>query len=106
MKKDLLHTPEGVRDIYGKECLEKRKIIGALEKVCSNFGFKNIDTPTFEFFDVFNQERGTIPSNEMFKFFDHHGNTLVLRPDVTPAIARCASKVFRQYRNTCKAFLY
>ena len=27
MKKDLLHTPEGVRDIYGKECLEKRKII-------------------------------------------------------------------------------
>lgn len=29
MKKDLLHTPEGVRDIYGKECLEKRKIIGA-----------------------------------------------------------------------------
>ena len=58
MKKDLLHTPEGVRDIYGKECLEKRKIIGALENVCSNFGFKNIDTPTFEFFDVFNQERG------------------------------------------------
>ena len=94
MKKDLLHTPEGVRDIYGKECLEKRKIIGALENVCSNFGFKNIDTPTFEFFDVFNQERGTIPSNEMFKFFDHHGNTLVLRPDVTPAIARCAAKYF------------
>lgn len=104
MKKDLLHTPEGVRDIYGKECLEKRKIIGALENVCSNFGFKNIDTPTFEFFDVFNQERGTIPSNEMFKFFDHHGNTLVLRPDVTPAIARCAAKYFGNTETPVKLF--
>lgn len=23
MKKDLLHTPEGVRDIYSTECVEK-----------------------------------------------------------------------------------
>ena len=24
MKKDLLHTPEGVRDIYSTECVEKK----------------------------------------------------------------------------------
>ena len=26
MKKDLLHTPEGVRDIYSTECVEKKII--------------------------------------------------------------------------------
>ena len=31
----------------------------------------------------------------MFKFFDRDNNTLVLRPDITPAIARCVSKYFR-----------
>ncbi len=30
----------------------------------------------------------------MYKFFDRDNNTLVLRPDVTPSIARCAAKYF------------
>ena len=32
----------------------------------------------------------------MFKFFDREGNTLVLRPDVTPSIARCIAKYFNE----------
>ena len=40
----------------------------------------------------------------MFKFFDHHGNTLVLRPDVTPAIARCAAKYFGNTETPVKLF--
>lgn len=30
----------------------------------------------------------------MFKFFDRDNNTLVLRPDMTPAVARCVAKYF------------
>lgn len=94
MKKDLLHTPEGVRDIYGAECRFKSHVTRLLEDVCKRYGYSEIQTPSFEFFDVFSSERGSVPSNEMFKFFDHHGNTLVLRPDMTPAIARTAAKYF------------
>ena len=96
MKKDLLHTPEGVRDIYGEECLEKTMITNKLKDVCEKFGYSEIQTPSFEFFDVFNSERGSVPSNELFKFFDHHGNTLVLRPDFTPSVARIAAKYFNE----------
>lgn len=32
----------------------------------------------------------------MYKFFDREGNTLVLRPDVTPSIARCVAKYFSE----------
>ncbi|MHB8131119.1 MAG: ATP phosphoribosyltransferase regulatory subunit, partial [Mobilitalea sp.] len=55
-----------------------------------------IQTPSFEFFDIFSQERGTVASKDMYKFFDRDGNTLVLRPDITPSIARCAAKYYKE----------
>ena len=58
------------------------------------YGYHPIQTPTFEFFDIFGKEIGTTPSKELYKFFDREGNTLVLRPDMTPSIARAAAKYF------------
>lgn len=96
MEIKLLHTPEGVRDIYGTELRKKNKIQKKLLKAFESFGYKNIQTPTFEFFDVFSKEIGTTKSNELYKFFDKEGNTLVLRPDFTPSMARCAAKYFME----------
>ena len=42
MKKDLLHTPEGVRDIYSTECVEKKIIENKLHDVCRLYGYNNI----------------------------------------------------------------
>ncbi|MDD6615271.1 MAG: ATP phosphoribosyltransferase regulatory subunit, partial [Lachnospiraceae bacterium] len=88
----ILHTPEGVRDIYNKECEQKLLLQERLHSVIKSFGYRDIETPTFEFFDVFGKEVGTTPSRDLYKFFDREGNTLVLRPDFTPSIARAASK--------------
>ena len=63
MKKDLLHTPEGVRDIYSTECAEKKVIENRLHDVCASYGYNDIQTPSIEFFDVFIKERGSVPSN-------------------------------------------
>lgn len=94
MGKRLVHTPEGVRDIYGKEYSNKQNIQQLFGEKLHSFGYQPIQTPTFEFFDVFSREIGTTPSKELYKFFDKEGNTLVLRPDFTPSIARCAAKYF------------
>ena len=83
----LLHTPEGVRDIYNVECGKKLALENRLKKTLHLFGYHDIQTPTFEYFDVFRKEIWTIPSRELYKFFDKEGNTLVLRPDFTPSIA-------------------
>ena len=96
MSKQLLHTPEGVRDIYGKEFHRKLKVENRLHERIRLYGYQEIQTPTFEFFDVFSKEIGTTPSRELYKFFDKEGNTLVLRPDFTPSIARCAAKYFSE----------
>ena len=93
--KNLLHTPEGVRDIYNVECGKKLALEGRLKKVFHLYGYHDIQTPTFEYFDVFRKEIGTITSKELYKFFDKEGNTLVLRPDITPSIARAAATLFQ-----------
>lgn len=92
----LLHTPEGVRDIYNEECERKLGIQQEMHQVLKSYGYRDIETPTFEFFDVFSRDVGTIPSKELYKFFDREGNTLVLRPDITPSIARAVSKYFKE----------
>ena len=92
--KKLLHTPEGVRDIYNVECGKKLSLENRLHKVLQLYGYHDIQTPMFEFFDVFRKEIGTISSKELYKFFDREGNTLVLRPDITPSIARAAATLF------------
>lgn len=94
MINNLLHTPEGVRDIYDLECAKKLAVENRLIKVLHLYGYQNIETPTFEYFDIFNKERGSVVSKEMFKFFDRDNETLVLRPDMTPAISRCVAKYF------------
>ena len=96
MNQRLLHTPEGVRDIYGAEYARKLSVQNTLLRQFRLYGFEDIQTPTFEFFDVFSSEIGTTPSKELYKFFDKEGNTLVLRPDFTPSMARCAAKYFME----------
>lgn len=96
MSERLLHTPEGVRDIYNAECEKKSMLEERLRHHLHLYGFRDIETPAFEFFDIFSEERGTVSSKEMYKFFDREGNTLVLRPDMTPSIARCMAKYYRE----------
>ena len=94
MEEKLLHTPDGVRDIYDSEYKKKRKVMSELHHVLELYSYRDIQTPTFEYFDIFSKEKGSAPSNEMFKFFDRDNNTLVLRPDITPSIARCVAKYY------------
>ncbi len=94
MKQQILHTPEGVRDIYSIEYRKKQVLETKLQKIFHLYGYQDVQTPMFEYFDVFGKEIGTIPSKELYKFFDREGNTLVLRPDITPSIARVATTIF------------
>ncbi len=93
--KRVLHTPEGVRDIYNIECGKKLALEGHLKKIFHSYGYHDIQPPTFEYFDVFRKEIGTIPSKDLYKFFDKDGNTLALRPDITPSIARVSATLFK-----------
>ncbi len=89
-----LHTPEGVRDIYNSECKIKYALQEKLKDTLHLYGYQDIQTPTFEYIDVFRKEIGTISVQELYKFFDRDGNILALRPDITPSVARAAATLF------------
>lgn len=90
----IFHTPEGVRDIYSRECSQKHQLQDRIRKVFQGYGYEEIETPTFEYFEVFSREVGTVPSRDLYKFFDREGNTLVLRPDFTPSVSRACATYF------------
>ena len=98
MNYSMLHTPEGVRDIYNEEIEKHEIIISKLKKLVKSYGFDNIKTPTFEFLSVYYKDITLKRPKDLYKFFDAAGNTLVLRPDFTPSIARAASKYFTDER--------
>ena len=94
LNNDLLHTPDGMRDTYGTEMARKSAIMNRIRNRIRLYGYEEIQTPSIEFYDVFSSEVGTTPVRELYKLLDNEGNLLVLRPDFTPSVARCAAKYF------------
>ncbi len=93
MNQKILHTPEGVRDIYPLECRQKLALQNKLHDTLKSYAYQDIQTPTLEFSEVFSKEVGSLDSKELYRFFDRDGNILVLRPDITPSIARAVSTI-------------
>jgi len=93
-----LHTPEGVRDLLPEECAKKKEIEKRIECVFNRYGYYNVETPTFEYYDVFLERKEDLQQKHIYKFADREGDILALRPDMTPPIARIGATVFKEER--------
>ncbi|KNY28765.1 ATP phosphoribosyltransferase regulatory subunit [Pseudobacteroides cellulosolvens] len=91
MSKWKIYTPEGVQDILFNECYLKRNLEVKLRSIFRSSGYQEIETPTFEFYDVFSEDSDMTPQENMFKFFDQQGRILVLRPEMTIPVARISA---------------
>lgn len=86
-----LHTPTGTNDILPEECSIKKYIESTVMTVMQAAGYKEVETPAFEYYDCYIGEKGLISQEALFKFFDEQGRILALRPDFTTSIARMAA---------------
>lgn len=87
MKSSITHIPSGMADLLCGECERKTQIEDAARGVFQARGYHRVQTPTFEYCDVY-QAAATTADENMFKFFDSNGRMLALRPDITTSIAR------------------
>lgn len=87
--------PSGVKDILPVEAAELNFIKKRLAKSYESWGFEEVFTPAFEYFDVLSLQAGERIKKEMFKFLDDRGDLLALRPDMTISIARLVSQKFK-----------
>ena len=87
--------PEGTRDLILDECIIKRYLERDIDNVFEKWGYKEVITPTLEFYETFNYNSQTLREEDMYKFFDNRGHILVLRPDMTIPIARVVETKFK-----------
>lgn len=89
------YTPVGVQDFLPVECFYKKRIEDAIRKEFILSGYDEIETPSFEYYDVFSSGIGSYVQEKMMKLIDDKGRILVLRPDLTVPIARMYAASFK-----------
>src|SRR5437667_12436487 len=88
--------PKGARIYLPDEAHRKRHVESRLFGVFGRWGYREIVTPTFEFFDVLSVGTDAVVQEDMFKLVDREtGRLLALRADITPQIARIVATRMR-----------
>ena len=78
-------------DLYGEDKRKAKTVIAVGEKTVEKYGFEEIETPIFEFTEVFQRNLGDtsdIVTKEMYCFEDKGGESLTLRPEGTAGVVR------------------
>lgn len=91
MKRNYYRLPAGVQDLLPAECYNLNTIEKILEKKFTLAGCSRVQSAALEFYDTYAEIKNKIPQKRMFKLTDGDGSLLVLRPDMTLAVARMAA---------------
>lgn len=86
-----LQPVRGTKDLFDQEIKHFNQIIQVAKNLATNYGFSELQTPIFEFSEIFERNLGEasdIISKEVYKFKDRGDNFLTLRPEFTAAIVR------------------
>ncbi len=89
-----IDVPQGTGDILFDRHIKKRVLECNLLKLFAEEGYRCIETPTFEYMDVFSLQNSHA-ATDMYKFSDDEGRLMVLRPESSAPIARVAGTTLR-----------
>ena len=92
--KNKIFIPQGVEDTHYNQFEIKENVITSFKEICKAHGYRQVLTPTLEYYDLFTD--GTIHKDHMVKLIDGDGKILVLRPDVTTPIVRMVATNYKE----------
>jgi histidyl-tRNA synthetase len=91
MSDNKLQPVRGTKDLFGADIKSFNQIITCARRHSEFFNFEELQTPIFEFSEIFERNLGEtsdIISKEVYKFLDRSQNFLTLRPEFTAGIVR------------------
>ena len=99
-------TPKGTRDLLPQEARKYQIVTDIIRGVYQKYGFRPLDTPAFENFDLFAAKGGVgdAVKDEIYFFKDKSKRELALRFEFTASLARMISnntdipKPFKRYQ--------
>jgi histidyl-tRNA synthetase len=86
-----LRPPRGTQDVLGVDADRLLELYEASHRSARLFGFRYLETPTFEHTELFARTAGEtsdVVTKEMFSFEDKGGRSLTLRPESTAGVVR------------------
>ena len=86
-----LQPVRGTHDILPKEARKRREIESRFSRVVECYGYGQLETPIFEFTDIFHRTLGDtsdVVTKETYTFTDRGGESLTLRPEFTASVVR------------------
>ncbi|MFQ6058648.1 MAG: ATP phosphoribosyltransferase regulatory subunit [Anaerolineae bacterium] len=80
--------PPGVKDLFLAEAAKLSQLGETLRRLFARWGYAEVIPPTFEYYDSYALGAGPRLREGIYRFLDHRGRTLALRPDLTIPTAR------------------
>ncbi|RLE72117.1 MAG: histidine--tRNA ligase [Thermoprotei archaeon] len=102
----MIQKPRGTRDFLPEEMSRRRYVEDRLRKIFRSFGYREVQTPTFEHLELFTAKSGESIVNEMYVFRDKSGRELALRPELTAPVIRMYYEKLKREPKPLKLFYF
>lgn len=89
MSKQIIQRIKGTRDFYPEDMKKRAWLLAKIEQVMKSFGYEEYTTPILESMDLYAAKSSEeIVERQSYVIEDRSGEKLVLRPEMTPSLAR------------------
>ncbi len=94
-----LEIPQGMRDILMDESEKRTILTEKLLHYMQSCGLNRIETPLFEYYELFSGDITPVDDENIIKSIDRDGRVVVLRPDLTiPSVRVVATKLKKEQK--------
>ncbi|HEX08741.1 MAG TPA: histidine--tRNA ligase [Thermoplasmatales archaeon] len=83
-----INIPRGTRDFSPDEMFKRRYVENKIRNIFQSFGYREVQTPTFEHLELFTLKSGEEIIEEIYAFKDKGNRDLALRPELTAPVIR------------------
>ncbi len=102
----MIERPRGTRDLLPEDMHTRNRFEETLRRTCTNFGYREILTPTFEHTKLFTEKSGPSIVEDLYAFKDKSGREIALRPEFTASVMRMYAQSLRERPKPLKLFYF
>ena len=102
----MFNLPRGTRDFIPEDMEKRRHLEHLIRSTFLSYGYREIQTPTFEELQLFTAKSGDAIIDELYSFQDKGGRSLALRPELTAPVMRCYVEKLQMEPKPLKLFYF
>ena len=95
--KQVIRPVKGTRDFYPEQMAFRNWLYGKMRDVSQRFGYQEYEGPILETLDLYAAKSGEeLVKEQSYVFADRGGDSITLRPELTPTLARMVAQKQRE----------